>query len=217
MRGEHCRQRYLRHLWVGTSLKRHLSSSCPRSSQSINGSVEGKEGCSGCSSKSQWLYVWQAFPKDQRGEAGSGEPASSTATKAVPQNTASLFFCSRHSLTHLWEASSKMSLRTNLPGLCHYLLGTQLREEGGRLQGRLPRWLPSPLLSQDVPKCLQGAGCTPSVALPHALLLPCACPKALFCLEGEFFSCDQNPLDLTMPGGVVGMEDTFLCASCGGF
>lgn len=97
------------------------------------------------------------------------------------------FFCSRHSLTHLWEASSKMSLPTNLLGFCHYLPGTQLREERGRLQGRLPGELPSPLLSRDVPKCLQGAGCLPSVALPHAPLLPRACPEALSCLEGEFF------------------------------
>lgn len=110
-----------------------------------------------------------------------------------------------------------MSLRTNLLGFCHYLLGPQLREERGRLQGRLPGLLPSPLLFQDVPKCLQGAGCLPSVALPHALLLPCACPKALLCLEGEFFSCDQNPLDLTMPEGLVRVEDAFLCASSGRF
>lgn len=103
-----------------------------------------------------------------------------------------------------------MSLRTNLLGLCHYLLGTQLREEGGRRQGSLPGQLPSPLLSQGVPKCLQGAACLPRVALPHALLLPCVCPEALLCLEREFFSFDQNSVDLTMPGGLGRVGDTFV-------
>lgn len=103
-----------------------------------------------------------------------------------------------------------MSLRTNLLGFCHYLPGTQLREERGRLQGRLPGSHPhcTPRVSLNASREL--------VAFPVLpCLMPCACPKALLCLEGEFFSWDQNPLDLTMPGGLE--EDTFLCASSGGF
>lgn len=73
--------------------------------------------------------------------------------------------------------------------------------------------------SQGAPKCLPEAGCLPRVAKASllALLLPCACPKALLCLEGACASSDQKSLDLAMFGGLVEMEDTFLGASSGGF
>lgn len=123
----------MRYLWVGTSVL-----AAAGVSKSLNDFVEEREGCSGFPLQDSVAPSVVGSSKDQTSEAGSGESASSTATQTVPQDSASLFFCSRHCLTHLWEASSKMSLRTNLLGLCHYLPGTQQREEEDRLWGTLP-------------------------------------------------------------------------------
>lgn len=143
--------------------------------------MEEREGCLGCPCRSWWFYLWSALPKDQTNEAGSGGSVSSIATKTAPQDSASMFFCIRHSLTHLCEASPKMSLRINLLGLCHYLLETQRWEEAVGHSSR-PALFPTALLG--VPKCLREAGRLPGLAKahPHAFLLPRACPKALLCL-----------------------------------
>lgn len=128
MEWEYCRQRYMRYLWVATSLKEHLSVQQQEFLSTLT-TVEEREGCLGCHCRTLSGTQLTRTRLERLAQVSLPPPQQ----LKLSHKTASLFSRSRQSLTHLWETSSKCHCEQTCLG---YLLPAEDSAKGeGRQHG----------------------------------------------------------------------------------